>query len=109
MGRVLLGLIAVLLAAGSALAALALWLDPPASAATLMVVGGVTILGRGTARPTLTLVSAGVVSILLLGAYGLYLCGAALGWCIAAVCTVLGLISAAYLLATYALSPKDSR
>lgn len=109
MGRVLLGLIAVVLAAGVALATVALWLDPTASTATLMLVGGVMILGRGTARPKLTLQCGGVVGILLLGAYGLYLCGASLGWCIAAVCTVVGLICAAYLLAMYALSPEQSR
>ena len=109
MGRLLLGLIAAFLAAGAVLAVIALWLDPTTSIATLMLVGGVMILGRGTARPKLTLQCGGVVAILLLGAYGLYLCGASLGWCIAAVSTVLGSISAAYLLAMYALTPEDSR
>jgi len=109
MGRVLLGLVAVLLAAGVALATVALWCDPFVSISTLMLVAGVSIVGNGVARPKWTLESIAVVSILLLGAYGLYLCGASLGWCIASVCTVVGLICAAYLLAMYALSPEQSR
>ena len=107
MGRVLLGLIMAFLAVGAALAAVAVWVDPRTSIATVMLVGGVILLGKGTSPTAATLEHIGIVSVMLLGAYGLFLCGASLGWCIAYVCTALGLITAAYLLATYALSPDD--
>lgn len=107
MGHVLVGLIMAYLAASAALAGAALWVDPFASIATLVVVGVVVILTKGTARPKGTFETIGVVSIILLGAYGLYSCGTPLGWCIAALCTGAGLIIAGYLLAMYALSPED--
>jgi hypothetical protein len=107
MGHVLLGLIMAYLAASAALAGAALWVDPFGSIATLVVIGAVVIVTKGTAHSKSTFETIGVVSIILLGAYGLHLCGAPLGWCIAALCTGVGLIIAGYLLAMYALSPED--
>lgn len=84
----------------------AAWTDPVRSAAALPAAVVIAICVQGRPRRS-TVVYAGLLWILALGAYGLFLTGVSAGWCLFAACTVVVVNAALFTTAYITAPPAD--